>query len=203
MRNRFGYVVVLLALVGNSASGSVQAAEPLGTIPEVELLDVAGNKVTTSQFRSRKAVVFAFLGLECPVANAYAPQMQRLADRFVQQDVAWVGVYSERGATRDAAAKHGDEYGLKFPRLLDTNQQLAAQAGVKRVPTFVVVAPSGAILYRGRIDDRWSPDGRRRDVPRTQDLIDAVEAIVAGKTPPNAETPVFGCPLSYKPAATK
>jgi len=204
MQNRIGCFVVLWGLVGHWAAGSVRAAdEPLGKIPEIEVLDVAGYKVTTSQWKSHKAVVFAFLGLECPVANAYSPQMQRLADRFREQDVAWIGVYSERSVTRDAALKHGDEYGLKFPRLLDTKQRLAAEAGVKRVPTFVVVAPSGAVLYRGRIDDRWSPDGRRRDVPRTQDLIDAVEAIVAGKTPLNAETPVFGCPLSYEPAATK
>ena len=83
-------------------------------------------------------------------------------------------------------------------RLLDGEQKIATQAGIKRVPTFLVVRPDGTIAYRGRVDDRWSPEGKRRDEPRTHELADAVEAVLAGKEPPTAETPTFGCPLQKR-----
>ena len=51
------------------------------------------------------------------------------------------------------------------------------------------------MLYRGRIDDRYSPDGKRRNEPRTRDLEDALDAVAAGRKPAVSETPVFGCPL--------
>ena len=129
------------------------------------------------------------------MSNGYAAEMQRLADRYAEQGVQFVGLYSEPTVTADEARRHGEEYGLKFVRLLDAEQKLAAQAGVKRVPTFLVLRPDGAIAYRGRIDDRWSPEGKRRDEPRTHELADAVDAVLAGKNPPVAETPTFGCPL--------
>jgi hypothetical protein len=59
----------------------------------------------------------------------------------------------------------------------------------------VVLAPSGQVLYRGRIDDLYTLDGTRREAPRTRDLEEAIQAVLAGKPPPVAQTKAFGCPL--------
>ena len=61
--------------------------------------------------------------------------------------------------------------------------------------TSVVLAPSGRVLYRGRIDDLYTLDGKRRDAPTTRDLEEAIKAVLAGKPPPVARTKAFGCPL--------
>lgn len=45
-----------------------------------------------------------------------------------------------------------------------------------------------SVLYRGRIDDRYTADGVRREEPTTRDLEAALTAVVAGKKPPAAET---------------
>jgi hypothetical protein len=50
-------------------------------------------------------------------------------------------------------------------------------------------------MYRGRIDDRYSIQGKRRDNPTTHELIDALEAVLAGKVPAVRESKAFGCPL--------
>jgi hypothetical protein len=63
------------------------------------------------------------------------------------------------------------------------------------VPEAVVLSPQGRILYRGRIDDRYTADGIRREVPTSRDLEAALTAVVAGKQPPVARTKAFGCPL--------
>ncbi|MBA4018885.1 MAG: hypothetical protein C0483_17085 [Pirellula sp.] len=196
----------IVAATGITIGGALAAEPPgpsnLGKIDGYSLRDTAGIPRTAKDWSDRKGVVYCFLGVECPVSNGYAPQMQRLAEKFAPQEVALVGVYSELDATRQKTAAHGEEYGLKFPCLLDTEQSLARQAGIRRVLTVIVVDPEGNIVYRGRIDDRWSPEGKRRDVPRTHELEDAVAALLAGEAPAARETPAFGCPLVFaKPAA--
>lgn len=206
--NRSARLIFACVATAGVATNWATAAEPSvaslpGKIDGYSLRDTAGIPRTAKDWADRKGVVYCFLGVECPVSNGYAPQMQRLAEKFAPQGVALVGVYSELDVTRQKAAAHGEEYGLKFPCLLDTEQSLARQAGIRRVLTTIVVDSEGNIIYRGRIDDRWSPEGKRRDVPRTHELEDAVAALLAGKTPTARETPAFGCPLVFaKPAAT-
>ncbi len=60
---------------------------------------------------------------------------------------------------------------------------------------------AGKVLYRGRLDDRYSLDGKRRDEPREHDLQEALEAVLAGREPTVRETKAYGCPLPKpKPA---
>ena len=49
---------------------------------------------------------------------------------------------------------------LPFPILLDPDQRVARQAGVRVTPEAVVLASDGQVLYRGRINDLYTPDGR-------------------------------------------
>lgn len=131
-----------------------------------------------------------FVGSECPVSNFYAPEMRRLAEAWGPRGVVFQIVYPEPGIQPVDALRHAGRYGLSCPVVMDAERVLAAECGVTRVPTAVI---DGA--YRGRIDDRYSPDGKRRDVPRTHELEDALTAVVAGRVPDVKETPVFGCPL--------
>ena len=105
---------IMMALLGFATQTT--AAE-LGQIGDYELADVDGKPRTAAEWKDAKAVVYCFLGTECPVSNGYAPQMQRLADKYAAQGVTFVGVYVEPTVTADDARKHGEEYALKFVRL--------------------------------------------------------------------------------------
>ena len=138
-------------------------------------------------------VLFFFVGPECPVSNFYAPEIERLSKRGVHT----VLVYPGPGVTEETAARHAGEYRLTAPRMLDPEPSLARRFGVAKIPTAVLVDLRG-VAYRGRIDDRYSPDGKRRQEPRSRDLEAAIEAVLAGRKPEMKETPVFGCPLVLK-----
>lgn len=139
------------------------------------------------------ARVLFFVGPECPVSNFYAPEIERLG----KGPLPGILVYSESGVTEADAARHAASYGLSLPRLLDRDQSLARAHGVARIPTAVVMR-GRETLYRGRIDDRYTPEGKRRPDARTRDLEQAIAAVAAGKDPAAGETPVFGCPLVLK-----
>jgi hypothetical protein len=70
------------------------------------------------------------------------------------------------------------------------------------VPSAVVLSAAGEVLYRGRVDDRYTPEGVRREVPTTRDLENALRALTDGKPVPVPETKPFGCPLP-EPAKPK
>jgi hypothetical protein len=53
-----------------------------------------------------------------------------------------------------------------------------------------------AVLYRGRIDDRYAELGRERPTPTTHDLEDALKAAIAGKPVAVKETRAVGCILA-------
>lgn len=189
------------ALLIVAASGEIVAADaPLGQIPPFKLRDVDGRDATLDDWSNKKAVILFFVGAECPVSNGYSPLMQRLADKYAPNGVACWAVHCDPTIDAESAAAHSQEYALKFRVVLDPAQTLAEPAGVRVTPEAVVVSPAGKVLYRGRIDDRYSSDGRRRDVPRVNDLEDALEAVLAGGEPKVSQTVSFGCPLP-KPKA--
>ncbi len=188
-------------LVIIAAAGAVTAADvPLGQISPFKLVDVDDRDATLEDWKDAKAALVIFLGAECPVSNGYAPTMQRLADKYAPRGVVCWGVHCDSTLTAKAAAAHAKEYDLRFRILLDPAQTLAGAAGVRVTPEAVVVSPAGKVLYRGRIDDRYASDGKRRDVPRTRDLEAALEAVLAGEAPKVSQTVSFGCPLP-KPKA--
>jgi peroxiredoxin len=190
------HVLFLLPLgaalpVACPAGGTAEAK----SVADFTLHDCKGKSHSRKDWAGRKAVVLFFMGTECPVSNLYAPQIELMAKSYAARGVAFYGVQPDPEVTPADAAKHAAEYHLSFPILMDPTQRLARQAGVEVVPEAVVVTPAGEVLYRGRIDDRYALDGKRRDEPRVKDLHNALEAALAGKAPPVRQTRAFGCPL--------
>ncbi len=146
----------------------------------------------------QKATVYIFLMHDCPVANAMAPELARLATEFEPKGVRFFGVYAEESAAE--IATHRKEYALPFPGLRDGKGELAKRAGATRVPEAAVFSPSGELLYRGRIDDRAVKLGVTRPVPQRHDLRLALEAILAGGKPERKFTEAVGC---YLPSVAK
>ena len=191
--------MLLLGAAATIATGRLSAAPPpgkdAGQIGDYQLADTHGTMHTPAEWRQAKAVVLLFLGTECPVSNGYAPDMEALAERYAPRGVAVYGVHSVPGVTADQAAAHAKDYGLTFTILLDPEQRLARMAGARVTPDAIVATSEGRVAYRGRIDDRYSLDGKRRDEPRTHELDDAIRAVAAGKSPRVRETKAYGCPL--------
>src|SRR5262245_15324828 len=191
MKRLTAILTVLLAGTGLPRAGE----KPAAAVKDFALPDAQGRKHTADAWKDRKAVVLVFLGTECPVSNGYSPEYRRLTAAYAGKGVLFYGVHPDPDVTAEVAARHAAEYRLPFPVLLDPTQGVAKQAGVRVVPEAVVLSPKGQVLYRGRIDDLYTPDGRRREEPKTRDLEEALRAVLAGKAPPVARTQAYGCPL--------
>ncbi len=159
------------------------------------LPDTIGTTRSTAEWKVKKAVVVLFLATECPVSNFYAPEFARLAQAYGEKGLLVYGVHCDPDVSAADAAKHAKEYSLTFPILLDPKQRLARALGATTTPEAVVLTTQGRMIYHGRIDDRYSLGGKRRDEPTRRDLEDAIRAALAGKVPETRETKAFGCLL--------
>ena len=221
--SRLGWVAVLgLILAGVGAVVALGVKTPWN-LPRPRVLrpnrarqvkafavrDAQGRLHGIEEWRDRKGVVLFFLEPDCPVANGYAPEMRRLAEIYGRRGIAFYGVHSRPEVSAELAARHAATHRLGFPVVLDPSQVVAGEAGVRRTPETVLLAPDGQVLYGGRIDGRFDPDpdpnpdvgpnlgafvpGRRP--ARPGDLEAALAAVANDEMPVVNETRAYGCPL--------
>ncbi len=177
-------------------------APPIGWCagPPIQFLDLDGRPHTPLTQPDRKATVLFFLLPDCPVSNAYAPEIKRIGKDYEAKKVATYIVHADPDVSADAAKKHAKEFGYTCPVLRDPTHVLVKATGVKMAPEVAVLGPDGKVIYRGRIDDLYVTYGKRRPAPTQRDLRDALDALLAGKAVAAPSTTVIGC---YLPASKK
>jgi thiol-disulfide isomerase/thioredoxin len=172
---------------GGKERGGKSTAAPL------ELTDLTGRRHLPLELGKNKAAVIIFVLQDCPISNKYAPVIQRLADEFAGQRVAFYVVHVDPELALADAKKHAKDYGYKLPVLIDRKHELVRHFEATTAPEAFVVGPDVKVLYRGRIDDRYAGVGKPRQVVRREDLRLALSAVVAGKPIEVAETKAIGC----------
>lgn len=145
--------------------------------------------------------VLIFLLPDCPIANSYAPELTRLAETFAAQGVRLLRVYVDPAMSDAAARRHGEQYRLGSPALVDRGHRWVQYCGATTAPEAVVLSPRGEVLYRGRIDDRYVGLGKRRAVTTSHDLREAVDGILASRAKAAGDAPWRPAPQPW-PAAT-
>lgn len=183
--------VIALALL--SCRQEEVAAEPT---PESTLLRDArgaGHQLFVPD-AGTKATVAVFLMTECPVANAMLPDLNEMAARYEPLGIRFYGVFA--GEKAEDIVRHGEDYRIPFPCLLDDAGILAGKSGATRVPEAAIFSSDGRSLYCGRIDDRAVRIGRMKPEPAERNLADALDALLAGRELPAPQPATAGCFLS-------
>jgi hypothetical protein len=140
-----------------------------------------------------KAAVYLFVSVECPISNRYAPEIQRLHRRFAAAGVRFTMVYPNPAEPADAIANHLDAYGYPGEAVRDPGHSLVRYGGITVSPEVLVVTPDGALVYRGRIDDRYLNLGVERPAATRHDLADALTDVLAGQPVREPRTQAVGC----------
>jgi hypothetical protein len=142
----------------------------------------------------QRVVVLLFVRTDCPISNRYAPEIQRIEQRFHKQGVTFRLVYPEAGVTDESIERHRREYGYTIPGIADPKHLYVTRAGVEVTPEAAVFV-RGRLVYRGRIDDQYVSFGQARATPSAYDLEDAIETVLAGRAPRASRTKAIGCAI--------
>jgi thiol-disulfide isomerase/thioredoxin len=161
-------------------------------------VDIDGKKRTHIS-PSIKAVVWFFILEDCPISNAYSPEINRLVAAYQPKGVSFVLVHSNPNIRSDDAKKHREDYLLKSPVVLDQDHEWVKYAGAQVTPEAVMLDPEGKLLYRGRIDDRFPALGKRRTQPKRTELRDALDSFLRNQPILISRTKAIGCYIPELP----
>jgi hypothetical protein len=157
--------------------------------------DLAGNPVDPLNSGGGKIVVLVFIRTDCPVANRYAPRIQKLSAEHAAKAAFWL-VYPSKAESAEMIRKHEREYGYKIPALRDPQHVLVKESQVEITPEVAVFSTDRRLVYHGRIDNLYEDVGRTRSVATTHELEDAISAALGGKSLEAGATHGVGCYIS-------
>jgi peroxiredoxin len=111
--------------------------------PGFSLAGMEGGKHSLDSLTEHGPVVVAFFKVSCPVCQFTFPFLQRLYERFGGNGVSFAGVSQDDA---QATKKFRDEYGIRFPVLLDEKNYPVSNAyGLTSVPTIFLVDTGGRV----------------------------------------------------------
>jgi peroxiredoxin len=147
-----------------------------------------------ADYRDAKAVIIVFTCNHCPVAKLYEARLIELAKNY-EKEVQVVAIsVSHNGADSFEKMKiRAAESNLPYPYLYDESQESAKRYGATATPHFFLLDGARKIAYMGAFDDNFDSKKVEKDY-----LIDAVNAVLAGKEPRVRESLQRGCPIDFE-----
>ena len=191
---------LLLAGCQHGPSADGKAVGPgTPTTVDWELASLDGVAWTMAPRPGDRAVVFEFLGTECPIAGRVQPELERLAQELGPRGVRFVAVYPNPGETASGIRNHRAEAGQTVEAGLDPGQRLADRFGVTVTPEVVVLASDGRLIYQGRVNDQYGAVGKGRPAPTRHDLAEALREFIDTGEPKAVRTTPVGCRIQRLP----
>jgi peroxiredoxin len=167
-------------------------------LPQFELRDTSGASHRPTEWRDKRAVVLFFVMTDCPLANGYVPEMNRIRADYAAKGVAVYAVQTDNTISDADVRKYAKDFGYTFPMLKDPKLMLARFTGATVSPEAAVLSASGELLYLGRIDNKVEDITKPRYAATEPELRNALDAVLAGKAPKVARTHAVGCSISLE-----
>lgn len=162
--------------------------------PTLTLADTTGTNTTLPSDLSRsKLTVLVFYADHCPCFRVHEDRIKELDKTYGPRGVRFLLVDSEVEATLERDTASARERSLP-PIAIDPGAKLADALGAQYATYTVVLDEAGHVRYRGGLD---SDKNRLTDDAKPY-LRDALDDLLAGKTPRVAEGKALGCALQTR-----
>src|SRR5574340_337568 len=152
------------------------------------LQDVKGNPVEYASLKGDVTVVL-FIATQCPISNDYNERMNALYKQYAAKGVKFIFVNANSTEPAAEVEEHAKK-NFAFAVYKDAGNTVADRFGAQVTPEAFVMDKDGVIRYHGYIDDSRNPQRISR-----QSLRDAMDAVLAGRPVPAAQTKAFGCTI--------
>ena len=166
---------------------------------QLSFTDVTGRTHSLSDFADKTAIVFAMTGTGCPLCLKYAPTLASIERQYRRQDVEFIFVNPNQSEQLQDLTDAIQTHGFQGPYVQDANRELPIALKANTTTEVFVLDRARTLIYRGAVDDQYG-FGYALQAPRRDFLVDALDAVLAGRTPATQATTSPGCELSYRSA---
>lgn len=177
---------------------------PLGTrAPDFTLPDqnprTAEGDVSLKDVKGDQGTLVVFLCKHCPYVKHLEDELADVATELTDQGIGVVGISSNDPEqypddAPDGMAEQAERVGFDFPYLFDETQETAKAYKAACTPDFFLFDEDLELFYRGQFDDSRPNKGTATG----EDLLAAVDALVAGEDPPEEQLPSQGCNIKWR-----
>jgi len=168
------------------------------TAPTFDLPGVDGRSHSLDEYADAPVLVLVQSCNHCPYVLAWEGRINMLQREYAERGVRIVAISSNDAEAYPADSfermvEHAREAGYVIDYLYDESQDVARALGSERTPECFVYDAERRLVYHGAVDDN-------RDEPDVTEhyLRDAIEAALAGDTPPVTDTPAVGCTVKWR-----
>ena len=170
------------------------------TAPTFDLPGVDARSHTLEEYADAPVLVLVQSCNHCPYVLAWEGRINDLQREFADRGVRIVAVSSNDASAYpadsfEAMQEHARRAGYVIDYLYDESQDLARALGSERTPEAFVFDADRRLVYHGLVDDN-----REESLVTQHYLRDAIEAALAGETPPVTDTTPVGCTVKWRSA---
>jgi peroxiredoxin len=194
----FLMVMITTLVAGRSATLNYGVGD---TVSDFKLKNVDGKMVSLSDFKNSKGVIVVFDCNTCPYSKAYKDRIVALNNKYADKGFPVININSNdresSGESFDDMVEMAKSSGYNFPYLSDDTQSVARSFGATNTPHVFLLKKNEkdfTVAYVGAIDNN-PHDGSSANKKYVED---AVNAILAGQSVPNAKTKAVGCGIKWK-----
>lgn len=212
--NKLGFLVIAALIAVGTASLAGDGDEKRDEVvnkastpaPSFTLTDIHGKKHSLADFKG-KTVVLEWVNHGCPFVMKHydAGNMQALQKKYAEKGVVWLSIcssavgqqgYMEPGEWKEMNDK---KKGLAKAVLIDADGKVGKLYGARTTPHMFVLSSKGEIAYQGALDD--SPQSKNaEEIAKSRNfVVEALEAVLVGKSPTVTSTKPYGCSVKYAP----
>ena len=176
----------------------------LGTkTPDFSLKGIDGEMYSNASFEESKGLLVMFICNHCPFVVHVKDGLVEMANRLSEQNIAVIAINSNDSSQEKYAEdsfekmiEYSNDWGFEFPYTVDVDQSVAKAFTAQCTPDFFLFDSNSELVYRGQMDG--SRPGN--DVPTTGvDILNAVDAMLAGDSPLDSQFPSAGCNIKWIP----
>jgi len=167
--------------------------------PEFTLLDPEGCTHRMADYLGEKGLLVAFICNHCPYVQRIADRLAADTSELMAEGIGVLAVMSNdyRAVASDSPAemtRFAQRHRFQFPYLVDEDQAVGQAYGAVCTPDFFGLNSSGALQYRGRLDDAAMGDA----IERKRELVDAMRLIAATGHGPTDQIASMGCSIKWR-----
>src|SRR5262245_20323947 len=164
--------------------------------PATSFVDLEGKTHTLKEWAG-KTVLLDFWSIECPVSKGYEARLTQLANDYASKGVVFLAVDANSPEIADDGIAKIKEYVKKekvpYTILLDKKNVVADRFDAQTTPHVFVIDDKGKLRYAGGVDD---DDTFKKDAKSVKSFVrEALDAVLAGKEPPQTTTKPHGCAI--------
>ena len=176
----------------------------LGTkTPDFSLKGIDGEVYSNASFEESKGLLVMFICNHCPFVVHVKDGLVEMANRLSEQNIAVIAINSNDSSQEKYAEdsfekmiEYSNDWGFQFPYTVDVDQSVAKAFTAQCTPDFFLFDSNSELVYRGQMDG--SRPGN--EIPTTGvDILNAVDAMLAGDSPLDSQFPSAGCNIKWIP----